>query len=299
MPRHNRSFYKSIMNYDYLICGLRVRFIVPWAVKISDESRPFLIASETPGQVDLTVRFSAVDSLDTPDAGGAWSVNSYFLTKDGQHRIWHYPVRNDSPYCCVIWNQTSADTVICRYVRGREDQIAYTRNLLELLGLECFLLQFDALILHASLVKWEGRGILFCAPSGTGKSTQAALWTQYIGSQTLNGDRAGIRCDGGVWNAWGLPFAGTSGIYCNESVPIKAVVLLSQGSENAISSVGALSAFKRMLPECSAQRWDAGFMDRLVNILSALSSSVPVFELKCRADYGAVQLLADTICKEG
>ena len=287
------------MNYDYLICGLRVRFTTPWLVKTTDESRPFLIASETAGQPDLTVCFSAVDSLDAPETGGVWSINSYYLTREGEQRIWHFPVRSDPPYCCVVWNEASQNTAVCHYVRGREDQIAYTRNLLELLGLETFLLRFDALILHASIVNWRGQGILFCAPSGTGKSTQAALWEKHMGSRTLNGDRAGVRFDEGVWKAWGLPFAGTSGIYCNEYVPIKAVVLLSQGSENTISLIDPLSAFKRMLPECNAQRWDVRYMNRLIDVVSELVSSVPVYQMDCQPDYGAVRLLADTILREG
>ena len=287
------------MNYDYLICGLRVRFVVPWQLKTTEESRPFLVKSETPTQPDFEMHFVAVDVLDIPATQGVWSINSFFHTQERERRIWHCPFQNDPPYCCVIWNEASPDTAICQYVKGKEDQIAYTRNLLELVGMEALLLRFDALILHASLVDWKGQGILFCAPSGTGKSTQAALWAQYMGSRTLNGDRAGIRCDQGIWKAWGIPFAGTSGIYCNESVPVKAVVLLCQGTQNSISSVSPLNAFKRMFPECSAQRWDAGFMDRLIGILSELSRSVSVYQLVCRPDYGAVQLLCDTILKEG
>lgn len=30
--------------------------------------------------------------------------------------------------------------------------------------------------LHASVINWKDKGILFSAPSGTGKSTQADLW---------------------------------------------------------------------------------------------------------------------------
>ena len=270
--------------------------MIPWSLKTTVESRPFLVTPEMPGEPDLTVSFSAVDSLTVPETGGVWNINSYYLTEDGKQRIWHCPVRSDPPYCCVVWNFSDAAT--CHYVRGCEHQIAYTRNLLELLGLEAFLLRFDALILHASLIDWEGRGILFCAPCGTGKSTQAALWARHMGSQTLNGDRAGIRCDQGVWKAWGLPFAGTSGIYRNESVPIRAVVLLRQGTENVMSSVNPLDAFKRMLPECSARRWDRCFMDRLVGTLSELISTVPVYQLECRPDLGAVELLRDTLLKE-
>lgn len=282
------------MQYDYLICGLRVRFVIPWSLKVTAESRPFLV--ETDGRPDFVMRFEPVDALSVPSKGGNWNVNAYYLTEEGIDRVWHCPVRSQPPYCCVVWH--TPDCVTCYYVQGQEQNIVYTRNLLDLLGLERFLIHFKGLILHASLVKWDDEGILFCAPSGTGKSTQADLWEQHMGAQTLNGDRAGIRCDAGVWKAWGLPMAGTSGIYRNESVPIRAVVLLRQGKENVISGISPMEAFKRMLPECNAQRWSAGFMDPLMGLLSALISTVPVCQLECRPDAGAVELLRDRILKE-
>lgn len=286
------------MYYYYQICGLHVRFEIPWAVKVTEESKPFLLASGTSVQPDVTVRFSGVDSLSLPDTDGFWNVNSYYLAGDREQRVWHCPLRNETPYCCVVWNADCANVLTCYYVRGQEHQIPYTRNLLEILSLETFLLRFDGLILHASVVDWEGKGILFCAPSGTGKSTQAALWERYKGSRTLNGDRAGIRCEGGIWKAWGLPFAGTSGIYSNESVPIRAIVLLRQGAENVITPVQPIEAFKRMLPECSAQRWEAGFMERLTGVLSALICDMPMYQLSCRPDLEAVELLRDAIMRE-
>lgn len=297
MSRHNHSFFISMMYYDYLICGLRVRFAVPWLLTVTEESRPFLTESE--GEPHLTVRFSAVDALELPENGGIWRINSCFQTQDGVLRVWHCPVRGEMPYCCVVWDPAHPEVVRCTYLRGQEEQIAYTKNLLMLLGLESFLLQFDGLLLHASLVDWQGRGILFCAPSGTGKSTQARLWEQCMGSRTLNGDRAGIRCAEGQWRAWGLPYAGSSGIYCNESVPIRAIVLLRQGEENRLTPAPGMEAFRRLLPECNARRWDAGFMERLMGLLSDLVREVPMYQLECRPEPQAVALLRDELLKEG
>ena len=282
------------MNYDYLICGLRVRFELPWELKITAESAPFLTApgSET---ADLTLRFAEAARLPVMADGGTWNTDAYYLPGNGKQYIWHCPTRSDPPYCCVVW---CGNDVTCYYEKGQEKQISYTKNLLEMLGLERFLLQFDGILLHASLICWEGKGILFCAPSGTGKSTQASLWEAHLGSQTLNGDRAGIRQENGVWTAWGLPFAGTSGIYRNQSVPIRAVVLLQQAAGNEIVSVSPVEAFKALLPQCNARRWDGAFMEQLTKLLSDFVLAVPFYRLACRADVGAVELLRDVLIKE-
>ena len=56
-----------------------------------------------------------------------------------------------------------------------------------------------------------------------GKSTQADLWNKYEGCEIINGDRSAITKKDGVWNAYGLPFAGSSRIYKNVKNPIKCV----------------------------------------------------------------------------
>ena len=41
------------------------------------------------------------------------------------------------------------------------------------------LLKYNGIILHSSFINFENKAILFSAPSGTGKSTQADLWKKY------------------------------------------------------------------------------------------------------------------------
>lgn len=283
------------MNYDYLICGHCVRFELPWTVKLTKESAPFLAEPGSFGTPELTVRFSCVDSLTLPSTGGHWHTGAYYTTKEGLGQVWHCPSRNEPPYCCVEWNKPQLGQMTCYYVRGQEHHIAYTKNLLELVGLETLLLYFDTVLLHSALVDWEGKGILFCAPSGTGKSTQAELWRKYTGSRILNGDRAGICYRQEIWEAWGLPFAGTSGIYCNQSVPLRAVVLLQQGADNELMHLRPAEAFRGMLPQCNARRWDLGFMNRLTDVLSSLVGCIPTYQLKCRPDVEAVELLRSVL----
>ena len=287
-----------LMNYDFLICGHYIRFELPWELAVTTETVPFLIDRDAHGIPELTVTFSPVDSLRLPETEGVWHINALYTANNGVSRVWHCASRSDPPYCCVEWNTLRPSAVECRYVRGQEHQIIYTKNLMELLGLETILLHFDALIAHASLVEWEGRGILFCAPSGTGKSTQAQLWQQYMGSRTLNGDRAGICCRQGRWEAWGLPYAGTSGIYCNRSVPVSMVVLLRQGSQNVITSPGPVDAFKQLFPQMNARRWDADFMEHMTALLSSLVGQVPICQLECKPDVEAVELLHRVLIKE-
>ena len=96
-----------------------------------------------------------------------------------------------------------------------------------------------------------------------------------------------------------MPFAGTSGIYRNESVPIAAIVTLAQGPENVIRRLRPMEAVRKLLPECSCRRWDSNFMNAMLDLLLQLVQEIPVYLLECRPDEGAVNLLHDTLVKDG
>ncbi len=70
------------------------------------------------------------------------------------------------------------------------DDSKFTANqLLAVTGFSSALLYRDCLTFHCSYILHQNRAILFAAPSGTGKSTQAALWEKYRGAEIIIGDR--------------------------------------------------------------------------------------------------------------
>ena len=171
-------------------------------------------------------------------------------------------------------------------------------NLLDAANLEYMLTALGAVSLHSSFITHCGQAILFSAPSGTGKSTQAALWEQYAHAEQINGDRSVIRCVDGVWTAFGFPFAGSSGIYKNKSAPIRAIVVLRQAKDNTIKRLGASEAFRLLYSETAIQRWNTQGHAAAVDLLIRLSASVPVYRLCCTPDARAVALLQQTLSSQ-
>ena len=57
-----------------------------------------------------------------------------------------------------------------------------------------FLLERDTVLLHGSAVAVDGRGYLFTARSGTGKSTHTRFWREVFGSRAvmINEDRKSV-----------------------------------------------------------------------------------------------------------
>ena len=83
---------------------------------------------------------------------------------------------------------------------------------------------------HSSSLAYNGRGLMFSAPSGTGKSTHTGLWQKYRpGTIIVNDDMPMINTNGEI-ALCGTPFAGTTGINTNINVPLAAVVFLRRAA---------------------------------------------------------------------
>ena len=277
----------------YSLMGLKLRADMPFDVEITDESLRFL--RQTEESPDEWVRFMPVEVL-PPLPNGLWHKDRLFADTSEGKSVYYRCHPGGAAYARVVYQD--GGKVSFSYLSDSREMPRHTKSLINLLGLEQIFLRHDALILHASFIRWQGRGILFSAPSGTGKSTQAGLWAKYMGADILNGDRAGIRQIEGQWRAYGLPYAGTSGIYRDEFAPISAIVILRQGPENVIRSMKMGEALRALLPEFSLLRWDGEFMNRAMDICAELLAGVPAYLLECRPDRGAVELLRDTILNE-
>lgn len=162
-------------------------------------------------------------------------------------------------------------------------------------GLPRRLPQQGKLLLHCAYILYNGRAILFTAPSGTGKTTQAKLWQRSMGSRIVNGDRAAIGLKGGIVTAYGLPISGTSPDCENVTAPVAAIVSLSQAKENRVTRLRAASAVKPLLSRTYLPPEFAQDLPLLVDLAASLAARVPVYHLQCLPDDSAVQALAAMI----
>lgn len=148
-----------------------------------------------------------------------------------------------------------------------------------------------ALPLHASHIQIGGTAIVFTAQSGTGKSTQAALWEQYRGARVVNGDKSLLVKTPRGFVAAGLPYAGTSGICHNAAAPLRAVVALEQGRENRLTRLHGAQAAMRLMAGVIRSPWDEADARRALALTAELVETTPVFLLRCLPDETAVRCL--------
>ena len=241
---------------------------------------------------------SVVDQLELPAwketarVPGAW----IYETEGGYIRC-AGSVSSDVSYAHIRTEHRGKEhwiTVAQRMVSG---QIS-PRLVLNALDVEHLVSQSGGVILHASYIDWEGRGILFTAPCGTGKSTQAELWKTYRNADIINGDRAVvIPRDGQIW-AGGLPFSGSSQYCKDRTIPLAAIVYLKQAPATTIRPLSGLEAFRKIWEGCCVNKWNRRDMETAMNLLEQVMHRVPVLELACTPDESAVIALEQQLRKD-
>jgi hypothetical protein len=160
------------------------------------------------------------------------------------------------------------------------------------------LLSHNAFFIHSSFISVNGKAILFSAPCGTGKSTQASLWKKYRDAETINGDKAGVLVENGIY-ACGVPFCGTSGICKNKTLPLGAIVLLNQAPVNTIRKLKGVEAIQNVLQNVYLDLIAPNEQAAIVDLLIELLKTVPVYSFGCTPDENAVITLENKLRNGG
>lgn len=146
------------------------------------------------------------------------------------------------------------------------------------------------LVFHSSSICFGGKGICFSAASGTGKSTHTALWQEVYGDRVtlVNDDKPIIRLDTPEPVLAGTPWAGTTGLNTNVSVPLAAIVVIERAEENSLARLDEITAVHRIIkesPKPVIPEITGLFLDRI----NELITKTPVYCLKCNISHDAVK----------
>ena len=172
------------------------------------------------------------------------------------------------------------------------------KTVLESMEIEHLIARNHGFVFHCSYIDRNGKAILFTAPSGTGKSTQADLWAKYRGAEIINGDRAAVRLADGQLLAEGIPFAGSSEYCKNRSLPIGAIVYLAQAPVTTVRRLRGYQAFSKIWEGVSINIWDREDMELVSGVVQKVAEQIPIFHMPCTPDEAAVIALEDALRKQ-
>lgn len=202
-----------------------------------------------------------------------------------------YEIESGTPdmRICVREDEISAEQAPdVPHSRGYLESLAIYRKIAEQMAAH------QGFLAHGAVIALDGCAYMFCAPSGTGKTTHLRLWQAlYPDTVVINGDKPLIRQKDGRMYAYGTPWAGKEGLQTNAGAVLCGICVLSRAQHNSITPIArdkvmaALAQHVYFPTDQSAAQ--------TLSLLAELSRSVPVYSLCCNADADAARLSYQTL----
>ena len=158
------------------------------------------------------------------------------------------------------------------------------------------LLREDVLYMHSSSLRCRGRGYVFSAQSGTGKSTHTRLWCEEFGDEVdmINDDKNFIAVEKDGCTVYGTPWRGKHNIGGNIAAPLAGLCFLRQGPRNKIRRLSPTEALFFLRHQ--VYDWGEEEDSRRIRALSArLAETIPVYLFFCTKDADAARMAREAM----
>lgn len=276
------------------IAGIVLRLEAQRSLKITPEFLPFLVSDSAPADITVQVSWDwkASDVLHSEPVGRDQLLIYYreggycYCELDGGNRGAVAQTKYTPDFSVLKCTVNTAEFDV--------DQ-DHVHQIMRMLPIRQILLSYDVLLLHASQVLYEGGGILFCAPSGTGKTTQAKLWQQYRDAQIICNDRTLLRKNDQQWLTYGYPYDGSEPVGSDQVHPLSCLVVLRQGREDLIAPLKPAKALSLLMRQLIIDGWDPQSRRKATELLAQVLDDVPVYHLTCTISEEAVAILERTL----
>ena len=145
-------------------------------------------------------------------------------------------------------------------------------------------------VFHGAAVEICGKGVIFTAPSGTGKTTHVSLLMKNYPNEVkiINGDKPIVRNVDDKWSIFSTPWAGKEGWKRNVSAPLYAIVLVERSGDNFIEEISPETCFEKILGQIYLPHNGPARLETF-ELLDQMSKTVKFYRLGCNMENGAAQ----------
>lgn len=201
---------------------------------------------------------------------------------------------NGGDCCLLISNKNFAQ---CRCaLNGNHIMRSFGLNNALMLAYAFATARYDTVLIHASLVRQHGYGYAFVAKSGTGKSTQVAMWLRHLPDcDLMNDDNPIVRIENDEAFIYGSPWSGKTPCYRNVKARLGAITQIVRASENSVEPLDTLQAFATLLTSVSSMKWDEYIYENICSTLGKLIEATPIYALHCLPDKESAEICNQTI----
>ncbi len=179
-----------------------------------------------------------------------------------------------------------------RHSRGYCETVCVYREIAEKLPF------FDRFVFHGAAVSCGGRGVIFAAPSGVGKSTHVKLWKECFGDEikVINGDKPIVGASDGKIFVYGSPWSGKEGWNCNASAELQSICVVRRGEKNRIFEIDPREYFDEIVRQIYIPK-NGEALAKTFDILDEISQKVKFYLLECDVSKEAAHLSFNTLLK--
>ncbi len=156
----------------------------------------------------------------------------------------------------------------------------------------------NAFVFHSSALCTDDGGVIFSAPSGTGKTTHTSLWLkEFSDALMINDDTPILKYDtDGKFLLCGTPWAGTSGVNANKNVKLNAIVFINRSEENTIVLLDKKEAVKKIFSTLVTPLNSAMHL-KYLDTINEIIKCVNVYNLSCNMNPEAAHIAREFISK--
>lgn len=283
------------MKYEFRIGNIGFRFITPIELKIEKTIRPFICPIE--GQPDVTVKidtdYERASEYQMEETSGEDLLLKYYPWRQGVLCVAKGGWRGN--LSVSVCDQEFQNITCYLNTEIFSKAACSIGNVLRLLPVRMIFQHHGVLFFHASQIAVGGVGVLFSAPSGTGKTTQAKLWKKYRNAEMICNDRTLVR----KGKTYGYPIDGSEPVISEKVHSLGAIVLLSQSSENSVIRLRPGKALTGLMPQLVFDTWSGREKEQAAELLIGLLEKYPVYLLNCTPDEAAVCCLENQLREDG
>lgn len=159
---------------------------------------------------------------------------------------------------------------------------------------------YRCFVFHGACISYKNKGLLFTAPSGTGKTTHIKLWKQCFPKDVdiVNGDKPIIKIENDGIRVYGSPYAGKEKWNKNRSVLLHSICIIKQSNTNSIKMLTPAEAMKYLYHQIYFSKTDRECGILSLELFDDLLTRCPMYLLECNISREAVTCSFEGMIKD-
>lgn len=214
----------------------------------------------------------------------AYYCQKFLIKETGEHRIviTQEHIDNERER---FRNSDSVDPELAE----ASDNFLETVTLLRVLA--DYVTMYDRLLMHGSAISINGKGYIFTALSGTGKSTHTALLRELHSENAImiNDDKPFLHILDKEVYVCGSPWMGKHGLGNNIQAQLGGIFFLRRSETNELRRISPEEALCLLVGQCHRPAEPIRMMNTL-DMLEKILNNVPLYDFGCNMDISAAEL---------